>query len=251
MYIRTTDQAVEALAGVLDQPDRRAQIVQATVQVMMCVHEEPRRFLADAQALLIQGGLEALRRRRQEALDSLDSIPLIVLDPEGDRLFEAVAAALDALRLSDAVRQVFPDLLHARWIVARALLAREAELRSLLAAGVRAHGDPGLLRSVGSTLETLISARQPAWADSEETLRNACEEILRGAGLVDAFHLEAEAAALFEVIAVSDEHVLPFLDNLGAEPAEAVQLALRLYEALDAVRRFPASEGPAAREAAA
>jgi hypothetical protein len=251
MYIRTTDQAVEALAGVLDQPDRRAQIVQATVKVMMCVHEEPRRFLADAQALLIQGGLEALRKRRQEALDSLENIPLIVLDPEGDRLFEAVAAALDALRLSDAVRQVFPDLLHARWIVARALLSREAEVRSLLAAGVRAHGDAGLLRTVHTTLETLLAARQPAWSDSEETLREACTEILRGAGLVDVFHLDGEAAALFEIIAVSDERALPFLKNLGADPAEAVQLALRLYEALDAVRHLPAVGGPSSREAAA
>ncbi len=250
MYIRTHEQALEALAGLLDLPERRTQIVQSTIQVMMCLQEEPRRFLADAQALLIQGGLDALRRRRRELLESQETIPLIVLDPEGDVFFEAAAAAVDALRLAETVRQVFPDLLHARWIVARALIVREAEVRALLASGVRARGDAALLRPVRASLETLLGSAQPPWAADEELLRTSCAEILEGSGLADPLRLHDDAAALFEILAVNDERSLTFLESLRSDPAEAVHIALRLFESLDAVRNLPGDEARNIREAA-
>src|SRR5438477_9346476 len=116
MYIRHQGDAVDALAQILEMPERRQQIVQCTIKIMLCLDVEPRVFLSDCQALLIEGGLDALRRKRRESLENHEAIPIIVLDPEGDRLFEAAAAALDALRLTDVVRQVFPDLRHERWI---------------------------------------------------------------------------------------------------------------------------------------
>ena len=250
MYIRTQEQALEALAGLLDLPERRAQIVQSTVQVMLCLQEEPRRFMADAQALLIQGGLEALRRRRRDLMESQETIPLIVLDPEGDLFFEAAAAAMDALRLAETVRQVFPDLLHARWMVARTLIVREAEVRTLLASGIRARGDAALLRPVRSSLETLLNSTQPPWGFEEELLRNSCAEILEGSGLAEPLHLADDAATLFEILAVNDERSLCFLESLRSDPAQAVHIALRLYECLDAVRNLPLNESRSVRDAA-
>src|SRR3982751_1715043 len=134
MYIRHQGDALHALAQILDLPERRQQIVQCTIKIMLCLDAEPRALLTDCQALLIEDGLEALRRKRRDVLEHHEAIPILILDPEGDRLFEAAATALDALRLTEVVRQVFPDLRHERWIVARALLEHETDIRAQLAA---------------------------------------------------------------------------------------------------------------------
>src|SRR5260221_13328875 len=89
MYIRNQDEAMQALAEILEIPERREQIIQSTVRIMLCLDVEPRLFLADCQALLIEGGLEALRSRRRDAAESLQDLPIGVMDPEGDRLFYA------------------------------------------------------------------------------------------------------------------------------------------------------------------
>src|SRR5579862_2770136 len=110
MYIRNQGDALHALAQILAMPERREQIVQVTVKIMLCLDAEPRTLLCDCQSLLIEDGLDALRLKRREALEHQESIPVVILDPEGDRLFEAAATALDALRLTEVVRNVFPDL---------------------------------------------------------------------------------------------------------------------------------------------
>src|SRR5688500_88806 len=119
MYIRTKEDALENLAEILQIPERRDQIIQSTVRIMLCLEVEPRILLADCQALLIEGGLETLRSRRRDAVEAAEDLPVVVLDEVEDRLFEEVASALDALRFTEVVRQVFPGIRADRWQIGR------------------------------------------------------------------------------------------------------------------------------------
>lgn len=241
MYIRHQIDALDALAEILGLAERRQQIVQCTIKIMLCLDAEPRTLLTDCQALLIEGGLEALRRKRRDVLEHQDAIPIVILDPEGDRLFEAAATAQDALRLTQVVRQVFPDLRHERWIVARGLLAHEAEIRSQLSAAIRARGQGDVLRCSRASVESILGGCRPAWQDRAGTLRAACLDVLKGAQLADPDSLHEEADLLFELFAISDERVAALLAALDRDPEDAVRQIARLYEALDAVRSLAAS----------
>ena len=241
MYIRHQSDALDALAQILALPERRQQIVQCTIKIMLCLDAEPRLFLADCQSLLIEDGLDALRRKRRDVLEHQESIPIVILDPEGDRLFEAAATALDALRLTDVVRRVFPDVRQERWVVARALLAHEAEIRDQLCAAIRARGQGDVLRCSRAAVDSMLSASRPEWIDRAGTLRAACVEVLKGAQLTDPDDLHQEADLLFELFAFSDERSVALLSALDRDPDEAVHQVIRLYEALDAVRALPPS----------
>ncbi len=231
MYIRNQGDALDVLAQILALPERRQQIVQVTIKIMLCLDAEPRALLSDCQALLIEDGLDALRRKRREVLEHQESIPVVILDPEGDRLFEAAATALDALRLTDVVRGVFPDLRSERWVVARALLAREAELRAQLTAAIRARGQADVLRCSRASVDSILSASRPEWNDQ----------------LADPDASHEEADLLFEVFALSDERSAGLLAALERDPEDAVRQVARLYEALDAVRSLPPAAPSAAR----
>jgi len=149
MYIRSRDQALDALAVVLNLPDRPSQIIEVTMRIALCLDYDPRLFLADCQAALIDGGLEALRKRRHEHLAALASriapappdevaaaprdAPSLAPEPppsaepvfaparDGaslpftprmllDPLLEDVGTALDLLRVVEIAQQVFPQL---------------------------------------------------------------------------------------------------------------------------------------------
>jgi hypothetical protein len=241
MYIRHQSDALNALAQILDLPERRQQIVQCTIKIMLCLDAEPRTLLSDCQALLIEDGLEALRRKRRDVLEHHESIPIIILDPEGDRLFEAAATSLDALRLAEVVRQVFPDLRHERWVVARALLAHEAEIRAQLAAAIKARGQCDVIRCARSSVESILAGSHPMWSDRAGSLRAACVDVLKGARLTDPDALHQDADLLFELFAVSDDRAAALLVALDQDPEDAVRQVARLYEALDAIRSLEAA----------
>jgi len=219
---------------------------------MLCLDAEPRMFLTDCQALLIEGGLDALRRKRQETLQAHDSVPILILDPEGDRLFEAAGTALDALRLTDVVRRVFPNLRHERWIIARALIADESEIQAHLSAAIKARGQKDVVRCALASVDSILASHHPAWGDRAGTIRAACVDVLKGAELADPDCLHEEADLLFELFALSDERSTELLEALDRSPEEAVRLIARLYEGLDSVRSLAvsASESARSREAA-
>jgi hypothetical protein len=241
MYIRHQSDALDALAGILELPDRRQQIVQSTIKIMLCLDAEPRMFLVDCQALLLEGGLEALRRKRQESLHAQDAVPILILDPEGDRLFEAAACALDALRLTDVVRRVFPQMRHERWIIARALLTDECAIQAQLSAAIKSHGQPDVVRCALASVDSILASRHPAWGDRAGTIRAACVDVLKGARLTDPDCLHEEADLLFELFALSDERAEGLLAALDRDPEDAVAQVSHLYEALDAVRALAIS----------
>src|SRR5262245_53159671 len=165
VYIRSREDALDHLAKILDLPERRDQIIQSTIRIMLCLEVEPRLFLADCQALLIEGGLETLRARRREAVEALEDLPIVVLDPVEDQLFEEVASALDALRFTEVVRQVFPDIRGERWQIARAILLYESGVREQVSAAVRSRGDERRKSEARSAIEGMVVALRPSWSD--------------------------------------------------------------------------------------
>jgi len=217
MYIRTREDAIENLAQILELPDRRDQIIQSTVRIMLCLEVEPRLFLADCQALLIEGGLDALRDRRRLLVEAAENLPIGFIDESEDRLFEDVASALDALRFVEAVRQVFPGLRADRWQIARLILLYESGVREQMAEAVLGHGDPARADRGREALETMIAALRPAWSDRLGAIRSACLETLKGVDGIDADRLHEEAETLFELFAMSNDRAPELLQALDAD----------------------------------
>jgi hypothetical protein len=230
MYIRTRDEALEALAEVLDLPERRDQIVLTTVRIMDCLDFEPRRFMADCQALLVEGGLEALRLKRIEAQEYM---PLVVLDTDGDRSCETVASALDALRLSGVALQVFPVLVPAGggWRVARALLRDENALRDRITEAIRSHGDAAEMKKARLGLEVMLRIHEPEWSAKAETLRASCRDILEAAG-----GAEDETETIFGILATSEGWAERVFQLMETDPPGAILEVLGVRDLLEAVR---------------
>jgi hypothetical protein len=230
MYIRTRDEALDALAEVLDLPERRDQIVLTTVRIMDCLDLEPRRFMADCQALLVEGGLEALRLNRLEAQEYM---PLVVLDTQGDRRCETVASAVDALRLSNVALQVFPDLVpaHEGWKVARALLRDENTLRDRITEAIRSHGDAAEMKKARMGLDVMLRVHEPEWAAKAETLRANCMDVLEAAGVGSD-----EGETVFGILATSEGWAENVLQLMETDPPGAILEVLGVHDLLEAVR---------------
>jgi hypothetical protein len=249
MYIRTRDEALQNLADILEIPERRDQIIQSTIRIMLCLEVEPRLFLADCQALLIEGGLETLPARRRDAVEAPEDLPVAVFDPVEDQLFEEVASALDALRFTDAVRQVFPGLRADRWQIARAILLYEAGIREQMSAAVRSRCDDASLAASREALEGMIAALRPAWSDRVGAIRTACLETLKRLGAADPDCLHEEAEALFELFATSDLRAPELLAAIDADSTQAAELITKLRELAASARALLSDPppGPAGR----
>lgn len=166
---------------MLALPERRLQIVQITVRVAMCLDAEARAFMADSQAALIDGGLESMAKRRREMIAEAQESgaeAYVIVDSQEDQLLEQVGQALDALRVAEIVRQLYADLRekHEAWEVARAILAREAEVRQLMIDGVKAQGEGNAAvygKCREETLQHVLAAR-PAWFADAAKLGEVC-----------------------------------------------------------------------------
>ncbi|HVR86624.1 MAG TPA: hypothetical protein VMU54_20035 [Planctomycetota bacterium] len=219
MYIRTREDAIENLAQILELPDRRDQIIQSTVRIMLCLEVEPRLFLADCQALLIEGGLDALRERRRLLVEAAENLTVGFIDESEDRLFEDIASALDALRFVEVVRQIFPGIRADRWQIARLILLYESGVREQIAEAVRGRDDAARVDRGREALETMIAALRPAWSDRLGAIRSACLETLKGLPNVDADQLHEEAEKLFELFAMSNDRAPELLEAIDADDA--------------------------------
>lgn len=227
------------MAAVLALPDRRQQIIQLTIRVAMCLDPEARSFLADCQAGLIEGGLDAMRRRRQELLASLErqEAPeaIVIVDSSEDQLLEQVGAALDALRLSEIARQVFPDVRekHEAWEVARALLADEEAVRKILVDAVRAHGagNSALYEDCRKELLRRLEAARPSWMSASGALKQASAE---GGS--------EHAADVFGVVAVDDMRARLVLDLMAESSEEAQKYLGEIRRRIQLLRELEARE---------
>jgi hypothetical protein len=236
-YLKTLDEAIDAVAGILELPEQRDRIIQCTIRIMMCVNPEPREFLADSQALLIEGGLEALAKKRREMIESLEEETAVAVLTEEDGLFDSVGSAIDALRLSDVAFRVFPALRRGLepWRVARALRRDERKFDEFLTLGIRRRGGEGYLQAQ-QALEKLVSSERPSWFEESARLREACRAFFDGSGASETPVSDSEL--LFSLFAVDDERASEMLAALeqGAEPAR--DLARRTFECLNALREL-------------
>jgi hypothetical protein len=235
-YLRTLDDAIDAVAAILELPSQRERLIQSTVKIMMCTHPEAREFLADSQALLIEGGLEALARKRHEMLEALEEETAVVVLSEEDGLFDAVGASLDALRLSEVAFRVFPDLRRGvePWRVARALRKNELRFEELVSQGIRRRGGEGY-HQAQQNLEKLIHAEKPAWEDRSGDLRHAYHGYLRSApGASETPVTDGEA--IFAAVATDDQLVAEMFDAMAQGPDAARDVARRTFEAMTSLR---------------
>jgi len=225
MYLRTKQDALEAVAEILALPERCQQIIQLTVKIMSCLASEARRFLTECMATLIENGLEYMRRKRQESLDELrEQTPdaLIVLDPSHDDLLEEAGSALDALRMAHVAMEVFPDLRRKvpSWRVARAVLHHESSVREALIQGVRLQAGSRStdLAPALDELLRLIESSVPEWLESTPAIEALCNE-----ALLNAEAPPHDSDVLFSVLAMSDDRVRLLLDLLATDRSGAIE----------------------------
>jgi hypothetical protein len=238
IYIRSKAEALDAVAAVLALPERRQQIVQLTVRVAMCLDPEARRFLADCQAGLIEGGLEYMAKRRHDLIASRQEEgpeAIVIVDSSEDQLLEQVGVALDSLRLTEIVRQVFPMVRekHAPWEIARAFLADEAEMRKIMIEAVRAHGagNSDVYERARAEVQRRIAAAAPSWTADLELLTKACEVAAPG------------EAQLLPAIAVDDMRAKLVIDLLTTSKAESLEYLRSVRDRIDTLRKLEAEAG--------
>lgn len=226
------------MAAVLALPERRQQIIQMTVRIAMCLEPEARTFLADCQAGLIESGLEYMRKRRHEILSAMQEQAkeaIVIVDSSEDQLLEAAGMALDALRLAEIPRQVFPDLRqnHPLHEIARAILADEAAMRQLSIDAVRAHGsaNSALYQQLRNELLGRLEKARPPWAGTIATLQAACLEANPGS-----------AEPLLSVIAVDDMRANLVIELLAGNRTEALDYLRGVQQKIDMLLEIEAQQ---------
>ncbi len=235
MYLRTKEDALDALSAILALPERRQQIIQMSVKIMACLDPEPRRFLADCLDTLIHDGLDYMRRKRQEAFSELQQnspTAYVIVDSSRDDLMEQVGSALDALRMAGVALDVFPELRGRipAWRIARAILLQEANVRDAMVRGVRSQDDPAPHEDALRIIEECA----PAWAESAAAIRAICSDAVltpyRGA---DLRGLADDDEVLFTVLAVADDRAKLVLDLLAGDRAGALEYVAEVRRRID------------------
>ena len=220
MYIRSRDEAMGALSAILELPGRSQQIVQATVKVAMCLDPDARAFMLDVQAAIIEGGLDALRKRREEAMAKLTETRIRRqapgVDVQKDALLRDVGTALDLLRMVQILIEVYPAIgdRHPKWEVARFIHENQSYTREAIEAGLRRRGKPEHAPLEKKVLER-IEEKKPWWPEWAESIRQACilymkELMKRG----DAHPQANDPELLFTFIAMSEERAREALNRM-------------------------------------
>jgi len=230
-YIRNKQEALDALAETLALPDRRTQIIDVNVKIILCLHPEPRYFLGDCLAGLIGGGLDEMTRN---TLDSIERDVVVIVNEEDDKLFESAARAMDALHIASVACDVFPSLSSEvdRWQIARAIILNEAGVRESLLEGVRARSpeDPVKLAAALKKLHVWIDQSKPAWMSRAGMVR---------ASLAD----QPLADLLFQVIATDDVHAGPYLEYIENDLDRAGRFVQNFADMLQTLRRLEGESG--------
>lgn len=234
MYIRTRQEALDALVEVVSLPDRTSQIIRVTVLIALCLDPDPRNFLMDCQAGLIEEGLEFMRRRRQELLTSMQQEggfePILIVDVEQDALLADVGTAMDTLRVVEIVKEVFPNiaLRHEEWELGRAILADEALVRESLVAAVRLRGHEEQIEEIEMSIESRLEAHRPEWHASAPRLLEICTREIEKGTIGDGTKSPADnPRTLYNVVALSDTHSQTILD-LGSSGSDASDYLLEI-----------------------
>lgn len=236
MFIRNRDEAMNALADIVALPERRDQIIQSTVAIMQCLEPEARRFMADCQAMLIEDGLEGLKRKRQTVMRELRDTEIIAIEDEAENLeLDAMATAVDALRFSSVVTEVFPTLSFQPWEIARAMIAQEADLQQQILVGLKARNGTASAEDAAAAakkVEAIVAKHLPAWRSRAESIQRAVRDVLKQSDP------EADPDPVFVAIATSDERATSFLETMDRNIQAAIETVLRLAEFASALRKI-------------
>lgn len=245
MYIRNKDEALEALAAILALPERRQQIIQMSVKIMVCLDPEPRRFLGDCLDTLIHDGLDYMRRKRQDAIAEIQATSptaYVIVDSNRDDLLEQVGTALDALRMAGVALDVFKGIRerYPTWRIGRAILAKEAEMREAMVERVRAGETATTLMKVTRYIEETT----PEWAEAAPAIRALCSDAVltpyRGA---DSRGLADDDEVLFGVLAMADDRAKLVLDLLAGDRAQALEYVGEIRRRIDFLQELEERSG--------
>lgn len=233
-YIRTRDEALNALADTLDLPERRVQLIDLMVKIAICLDPEPRNLLADAHATLVRGDLAELAKQRRSSLEAAEADEVIVIiNPEEDRLFDLIGHALDRLRLARVAAEVFPEL-AARvepWRLAHVVRLCEEPFRQCLTDALRGRRDtPDQLLALQRKLSAWVDQCQPSWESRVEALRTACTATFNG-----------QNETFLTLASGDDELVVPLLERIATSPEKAREALLKAREILDLIHRLDPS----------
>jgi hypothetical protein len=241
MYIRSKEEALGVMARILELPARPAQIVESTVQVALCMTSDARDFMLDVQAAVIGGGLEALKKRREEALAKLTETKIRRrapgVDVRKDPVLDQIGLALDLLKMVEVVVEVFPALVpgHPKWEVARFIHENESYVREAVEAGLRRRGRPehaDLERKVLARIEE----KKPWWPEWAESIRQACAHYVKTLAKAGEVHPRAnDPELLFAVICMSEERAREVLDRMARTSAELEACLAGIRARLDLV----------------
>ncbi len=236
MYIRSKEEALGAMAAILELQGRPAQIVQATVQVAVCLELEARALMLDLQAAVIDGGLDAFRKRREAALAHLTETKIRRrapgLDVKKDPLLAEIGVALDLLKMVRLLSEVFPGVAarHPKWELARFIHENQGYVREAIEAGVRRRGKPEHAPFEAKVLAR-IEEKKPWWPEWADSLRHACDHYVRTLAQESEAHPGAnDPETLFHVIAMSEERAREALRRMAgtSDDLKAYLSALRL-----------------------
>ncbi len=127
--IRSMQEARDALAEVLDLQVRRMQIIVIMQKIMICRTPDTRKFLGDAMAGLIEGGLDYMRKKRREAIEAIQRKDMEELKRRGGD--EAIRRAQEDAkrRAAEEARRKEQEEAYRRAIEAEARRRAEDEAR--------------------------------------------------------------------------------------------------------------------------
>jgi hypothetical protein len=242
MYIRTRDEAMDALGAILELPERRAQIVQSTVKVALCMTPEARSFMLDVQAGILHGGLDGLRERRRKAVEKLTDTTIRKrapgIDVKTDPLLEPIGQALDLLKMVDILVSTFPGVAakHPKWELARFIHENASYVREAVEAGMRRRGKPEHVPLEAKVVARLESTR-PWWPEWAGPLKEACAHYVRLLAKEpgDVQPSANDPEVLFLIVTMSDERAQEVLRRLAGTASEVLAYFRELRARVDLV----------------
>jgi hypothetical protein len=226
MYIRSKSEAMDAMGAILELPGRPAQIIEATVKLAVCLDPEARAFMTDLQAALIEGGLDALRRRREAAMAHLSDTKIRRrapgIDVKKDALLAEIGAEIDLLKMVKILGDVFPAVAarHPQWELGRFVNENAAYVREAVEAGLRRRGKPE-----HATLEAKVLAKveekKPWWPEWADSIRQACAHYVHTLSKEGEVHPGAnDPDTLFYLIAMKEQRARDVLRHMAGTSQE-------------------------------
>lgn len=226
MYIRSKSEAMDAMGAILELPGRPAQIIQATVKLAVCLDPEARMFMVDVQAALIEGGLDALRKRREAAMAHLTDTKIRRrapgIDVRKDELLAEIGEAIDLLKMVRILSDVFPAaaVRHPQWELARFIHDHQTYVREAVEAGLRRRGKPEHA-ALEAKVVGRIEEKRPWWPEWADSIKQACAHYVHTLSKEGEVHPGAnDPETLFYLIAMKEDRAREVLRHMAGTSQE-------------------------------